>query len=110
MIPWHPAAASCSTDAVTFSETCPWSTYCTSTSRAFAASSRIFLHCDPSTSVEDQIETPILILPDFEALLSEDPLPLPPHAASPTTIVAAIVAAVTFLKTFFISSPPSPFS
>ena len=50
--------------------------------------------------LKDQIETPILILPDFEALLSEDPLPLPPHAASPTTIVAAIVAAVTFLKLF----------
>ena len=30
---------------------------------AFAASSRISLHCDPRTSVEDQIETPILIFP-----------------------------------------------
>ena len=105
MIPWHPAAANCSTEAVTFSDTCPWSTYCTSTSSAFAAASSIFLNCDPSTSVEDQMETPILTFPDLLLLSLEPPLPLP-HAASPTTIVAARRAAVTFLRTLFIMSPP----
>ena len=70
------------------------------------------LHCEPKTSVDDQIETPIFMsplavevcadAPLFEALLVF-PAPVPlPQATSPIAIVAVNAVANILLKIFFI--------
>ena len=63
-----------------------------------------------STSVDDQMETPILIFPDlFDDVppCVEDPPPPVPQAVIPITIDAARIVAATFFKIFFIRCPPS---
>ena len=100
MIPSHPAAHNCSTEAVTCSDTCPWSTYITFTPSASAALSMIFLHWLPRTSVELQIDTPMVMSSSAATGTAADP-------AKDATIAAVIIAAVTFFIDFLIFQKPS---
>ena len=99
MIPWQPAATNCSTEAVTFSDTCAWSTYCTFTPKALAASSSTRLQSEPKTSVDDQIETPILmsLFSIADAVLAKDAIPA-------ATAVQANALANFFKVNFIINS------
>ena len=93
-IPLHPAAQSCSTEAVTCSDTCPWSTYITLTPRASAALSMIFLLWLPSTSVELQIDTPIVMSSSAACAVTAP-------AGKEPTIAAVAAIATAFLILFF---------
>ena len=88
-MPLQPAAQSVSTEAVTCSETWPWSTVVTSTPRMSAAFLMMSTESLPSASVELQIETPILILelelPLALELESELELEQPASAPAPAT-------------------------
>ena len=94
MIPSQPAAQSCSTDAVTCSDTWPWSTYITFTPSASAALSITFLHWLPSTSVELQIDTPIVMSSSADTLIAV-------AVPSDATIAADRTAAAIFFILFF---------
>ena len=90
-MPLQPAAQSVSTEAVTCSETWPWSTVVISTPRMSAAFWMMSTESLPRASVELQIETPILILelepvlPLALELVSEPELEQPASAPAPAT-------------------------
>ena len=80
-MPLQPAAQRVSMEAVTCSETWPWSTVVISTPRMSAAFLMMSTESLPRASVEDQIETPILIFSPSELPPSE--LELPPSPEQP---------------------------
>lgn len=100
MMPWQPAAHSVSMEAVTCSETWPWSTVEISTPRMSAAFLMMSTESLPSASVELQMETPILMLSPLELPPAEE-LPLPPQPVSAAPPASAPIMPV-YLRKFLL--------